>query len=338
MCIRYRRNYTSMLNSVDMFLPVSDAVRYRIAFKRFVMTYRGYIERDVLYRGKPLPRDIVISFPGALGDCVLLTAIIKSLKEAYSNLSISLQVHFPEIFENNPYIKNVYAFRDKGLQGEVVKIDFSPLFSPAALPEYSFLEALYRIVEKAIGLSIPRLRFPDIHLASDEIERFKAKFQLPAAYWIINSGYKPTNPLKFYRHFQRVIDELPDIQFIQVGDTESGRHKPLSNCINLIDRTSIRELLILCSVSSGILSPITAVMHLGAAFDKPCVTIAGHRESRGFIQYPYNNHRIIEGGFICEYKGCNLYTGCKYETGQGYAECVCSIEPDIIVEAIRNML
>jgi hypothetical protein len=79
-------------------------------------------------------------------------------------------------------------------------------------------------------------------------------------------------------------------------------------------------------------------MHVAAAFDKPCVVIAGGREPPTFERYAW--HRYIDnvGGLpCCRLQACwhNALSACKDHDEQ-YARCMRLIEPAQIVEAVRS--
>jgi hypothetical protein len=79
-------------------------------------------------------------------------------------------------------------------------------------------------------------------------------------------------------NWQKVVDGVyGDIPVVQVGRTEH-RHAPLQNTVNLLDKTSLRQLLVLAYHATGATCHVTCLMHIMAAFNKPCVIIAGGRE------------------------------------------------------------
>ena len=116
-------------------------------------------------------------------------------------------------------------------------------------------------------------------------------------YWIVDGGGKRDFFTKHYPHswYQQIINATRHaITWVQIGLSEHV-HKPLENVVNLLDKTrNLRELLKVFYYSKGVLTPISAPLHLAtmpmhnSSHVRPCVVIAGGRESPEFSKYP--NH------------------------------------------------
>ena len=95
-------------------------------------------------------------------------------------------------------------------------------------------------------------------------------------------------------------------------------HKELDGVFNLSGHTDLRQLIRLSYHAQGGVSHVSLLHHLMAAWQKPCVTIAGGREPVRWEQYPsgkflYTNSQV----------SCALYDGC-WMTGRMEGDC-CSI-------------
>ena len=119
-------------------------------------------------------------------------------------------------------------------------------------------------------------------------------------FWIITSGgkYDFTNKWWDPTRYQEVVDHFKGkILFVQVGKLDH-HHPPLEGVLNLLGKTSLRELVRLVYHSQGVLCPVTLLMHLAAAVPtkpanpeaRPAVVIAGGRES---VQWEAYNHCLL---------------------------------------------
>lgn len=103
----------------------------------------------------------------------------------------------------------------------------------------------------------------------------------PNDYWVIMAGGKKDFTAKLWgsSRWQVVVDKSPHIRWVQAGSrgTNSIQTK-LSGVVDLIGKTSFREFLRLVAHSRGVVCHVTSGMHAAAAFNKPCVVVAGGRE------------------------------------------------------------
>ena len=63
----------------------------------------------------------------------------------------------------------------------------------------------------------------------------------------------------------------------------------MKNVVDLYNKTSFRELMRLIYHSDGVMCIVTCLMHLAAAFNKPCVVVAGGREANWWEEYTVAN-------------------------------------------------
>jgi hypothetical protein len=114
---------------------------------------------------------------------------------------------------------------------------------------------------------------------------------LDQRYWVVMAGCKDdmTNKLWPRAYYQQVVDALQvrGIFCVQAGATGAGHiHAPLEHCLNLVGKTNgIHEFFNLIRRADGVVTPVSAAMHIAAVYDKPCVVIAGGREEPWFEWY-----------------------------------------------------
>ena len=147
--------------------------------------------------------------------------------------------------------------------------------------------------------------------------------------------------------------------FVQIGDM-AHNHPPLVGALDMRGKTTHRELFRLVYHAEGVLTCVSYPMHIAAALMKPCVVVAGGRESTRWELYP--NHRFLHtNGALscCGYDGCwrNTITDCSYpvvpivggrpnaldggeyavssKTEDNVPKCMEMIKPRTIVDAIE---
>lgn len=189
-----------------------------------------------------------------------------------------------------------------------------------------FSNAYHLSIEDLLGVKYKQHSLlPEVHLTGEEkswMSQVEQESGYRGKFWIINAGYKGDYILKNwgYANWLELVHLLRnDIQFVQVGEGNPGHtHRALPGVIDLVGKTSLRELIRLTHHSEGAVCHVTLQMHLQAAFQKPCVVIAGGRESPRWEYYP--NHRYLETtGFLdcCSYDGCWLSGHKKFEKDKG---------------------
>jgi len=161
-----------------------------------------------------------------------------------------------------------------------------------------------------------------IELSDDEKSWISQVQEITGAdtyYWIVVSGGKYDFTAKWWDpvRMQRVVSSLKELMFVQVGESDHYHPKLIGdNVIDLIGKTDMRMLIRLVYHSSGIICPVTLLMHLAAAvpvrnekcynrMNRPCVVIAGGRE--GSSWEAYCNHAYLHTcGMLdcCDNGGC----------------------------------
>lgn len=225
----------------------------------------------------------------ALGDTVCLSALVRDLAMTYpGKYRVQVTGHFSSFWENNPYAHHAAG---EGRQGKVIRLGYKDGITAAGRgSKIHFLSWFHRDFERKTGIKVPvRLPYGDIHLsASDHFKHF-----VKGRYWVIVAGGKNDMPAKvWYAHrHQEVVDKLlaQGIQCVQAGARMKGQWQPtLQRCHDAVGKTnSIRHFFSLISRAEGVICGVTGAMHIAAAFQKPCVVIAGGREEPWWEGY-YN--------------------------------------------------
>lgn len=255
----------------------------------------------------------------------MLTAAVRDLYHHHSDkYEIAVDTSCKEIWDNNPYLsdfkyseKDGITISEEGDKVQVIDCHY-PLINESNQKPYHFIHGYRKFLQAELGVHIPQGDFKgDIHLSENEklgISKLE-KMGIDNDFWIIAAGGKFDYSTKWWPkdYYQKVVDHFEGkITFVQIGLSEH-HHSPLNNVINLIDKTSIREFILLVYHSIGTVSPISFPMHASAAVptkeskpkNRAAVVIAGGREPPHWEAYP--NHRFLStNGALscCDNGGC----------------------------------
>ncbi len=250
----------------------------------------------------------------SLGDITLLTAAVRELHRAHPGRFLTdVRTPFDELWLHNPHIT---PLRDD--EGELIDCDYALLNESNTAPFHaihSFTENLAARLELRIR---PALFKGDIHLHPLEkawTPQVARHLGADVPYWIIAAGGKRDITIKWWdpARWQAVVDHFAGrILFVQIG--RKGDHHPaLRGTLDLRGSTDVRQLVRLVHHSTGVLCPVTGVMHLAAAVpvragrpqNRPCVVVAGGREPANWEAYPHHQFLHTLGALrCCDNGGC----------------------------------
>ena len=312
-------------------------------------------------------RKIILKNHQSPGDIVTLTATIRDLHLTYPEQFLTdIDTSCPELWENNPYITKL----DKN-NAEIIQMKY-PLVHNSNEGAYHFIHGFRIFLENYLKMPIKSTKFKgDIHISNQEkgwtsqVEEIVGK---DIKYWIINAGGKKdfTNKWWDFNRYQEVVNSLKDeITFVQVGELNNPfhHHPLLENVIDLRGKTSIRQLVRLVYHSSGIITPVSLLMHLAPAVEvrhgkclknRPCVVIAGGREPVQWEMYPNHQYLHTCGKLsCCDNGGCWLarieklgdgdskdnnlcLKPIKLESGQTIPKCLDMIKAEDVIRHIKE--
>ena len=225
-----------------------------------------------------MPENIIIRNTQCPGDLVVLTAAIRELCRAHpGRFSFGIDVSERSVFKHNPHVNLLQE------TGRVMVARY-PAIHQSNQRRVHFLWSFLDYLNKELGASAKLTEFkPDLYLSEEE----KEVSPLPGRkYWVMASGGKMDYTAKWWQpsRWQRVVTALRDrFEFVQVGGTGDPKHPhihpALMHTTNLIGKTSLHELARLISHSEGVLCVVACLTHIAAAFNKPCVVVAGGREA-----------------------------------------------------------
>ncbi len=236
---------------------------------------------------------LIIRHRWALGDTVLLSALVRDIHLAYPDkYEIMVDTNFSNVWWNNPYVTK---FEESGHpRPQKITVSWGDAIKWNAYARVNGKHEMKHILawyhydfERKTGIHVP-VTDPkaDLYLDAQELKR-----RVQGRYWVIVSGGKLDVTVKHWHahRAQEVVDKLypQGIRCVQVGAVNQNHiHPPLTNVNNLVGKTeNARDLWNLIAHSEGVICGVTAAMHIAAAYDKPCVVYAGGREEPWFEAY-----------------------------------------------------
>lgn len=261
-------------------------------------------------------KKIILENHQAPGDILMLTAAVRDLSIAhYERYTIDVRTPYPELWRFNPHLTSI---GDDDREVEIIECHY-PLIHRSNQTTGHFIDGFRQYLEHHLAVSIPLTKIKgDLHLSQAEKQQPSITKRLTGCflpYWLINAGGKYDFTTKWWHpeRYQQVIDAFAGhILFVQVG-SESDQHPELSGVINLIGKTTLRDMIKLTYHADGVLTPVSFPMHLAAATpslpgkptNRACVVIAGGREPMRWEAYP--SHQFIHtNGLLscCDTGGC----------------------------------
>jgi ADP-heptose:LPS heptosyltransferase len=242
------------------------------------------------------------------GDCLVMTAAIESLRQNFQDrYVVGVECGCMAIFENNPGV--VPLQKD---DPDVRTIDMHyPLINKCNQLPVHFIQGYHEHLTKELGHEVPLVtNRPQIWLSEEEKNWWPQIYEevgKPIKYWLINAGIKQdyTNKNWGYENYQAVVDMLKgQIQFVQVGE-KHHLHQPLEGVIDMLGKTDARQLIRMAWHAQGGIGPISFLMHMFAAFEKPYVALLGGREPLMWEHYTTQTTMSTLGQLsCCKYRAC----------------------------------
>lgn len=249
----------------------------------------------------------------------MLTAAVRDLHVHYPGEFLTdVRTPCPHLWENNP---NITQIDDGDPDAESIECEY-PLIHRSNQEPWHFLHAFGAFFAEKLGLPhvFPTAFRGAIYLSDEErswINQVQEVVGSDEPFWIVVSGGKQDFTAKWWcpARMQEVVNHFQgSMRFVQVG--EGGHHHPpLDNVLDFRGKTDLRQLVRLVYHSSGVICPVTLLMHLSAAVpvrqdgrtkkNRPAVVVAGGREPPHWEAYPHHQYLHTVGTLpCCEDGGC----------------------------------
>lgn len=292
-------------------------------------------------------KKILIQPMGCPEDSIILTPVIRDLKEAYKDLyAINVDPLLFEIWETNPYI-------DRTVTKENADVILSPRLEAIKDSNIVFIhavDAFRRDLEETLGITIPKGKHCcEVYLNDKEKEIAYLNDLIPdTRFWIIHNGIRLPVANWYQSRWQSIVDHFKDkLTFVQVGFNRFEKIPELKNVINLVGKITHRQLLSLVYQSAGIITYADYFVHLATIEgrndrimqNRPCVVLSGGRTSP--LLHSYINHDNIH---TCGKLPCCDNGGCwatDVKPVEGYKRTLCKFvchKEDELVPLCMDMI
>jgi len=232
----------------------------------------------ILKYGKP---SHIISFGAALGDNLLLTVLVKALRDrGYDNIWIKSDHFF--LFRCNPDVKYVMPYQTllstfilKFFKVEMVGLKYTIYHEETDADEVPDKHIVLKMAD-ALGIR-GEIRNKPVFYVDPAI---RGTYFLAGQIVIVSSGAAAKIPMKNKewvagRH-QEIVNRLSGrFHFIQLGAADDP---PLENVLDLRGKTTIAESAAILQNSMLFIGQVGLMMHLASAVDCRSVIIFGGRE------------------------------------------------------------
>ena len=289
----------------------------------------------------------------SLGDTCENLIAIRDFKMSNPRVSVGFRGFAQELFDNVPWIDKSITRDNADMVYQITQ----DLIHQSSQNGLHVVRAIEYDMQQKLGYDIkPGSLVLPIHFTREELEdhRIFDENGIPENYWIIDAGGKTDNPTKHYpmSYFQQIVNMTKGkVNWVQIGKLGDGHfHKPLDGVVNLLGKTdNLRDLLKIFYFSSGVLSIISAPLHLSAMpmahsnFPRPCVVLGGGRENPSWTLYP-NHHWFSSVGMLdCCRRGCwksKVVNDCKHPEKvdeQDVPLCQKMISPVSVAEMVMKL-
>jgi ADP-heptose:LPS heptosyltransferase len=252
----------------------------------------------------------ILVMPAAgLGDLVMAAPVIRSLRRQFPQAYIAVLAHHSrgaaEVGAAMPYLDEVIDFSlQKYSWPAVIKFFLTSYWSMLSKLRGKHFDAVIILNPNPIRSIIVKMLRPNICLCPAapghpteiglelisqlgcstepldfdfKIPQINLDHLLPAASprpWI---GIHPFSAMiwRYWRGFDELMEELKSLGGTAILLGKNARHRPLTNCIDVVNKLSITESLSLISRLDVLVSCDSGPMHLGFAAGTPTVALFG---------------------------------------------------------------
>src|SRR3989339_2182808 len=239
-----------------------------------------------------------------LGDTVCATPVVRKIRDMYPDRVLEVYSYYPEVFVYNPYVTHSRLFEEalelNGHYTEIRKHEhdrwFSTFFSTENKPVIDHATNSIMDVCSLIALNT-RLadceKWPEIYYTAKEKQSLLKKLDNkpkdfsktvvihPSKTWASRTWpfeqWQALTDLLIHEGFEVIAagksDPVLERRRTLPGEENMGMQVCPKGAINLIDQLSILETVCLCSLSLGVITVDTGLMHLALSTDTNVVGI-----------------------------------------------------------------
>ena len=275
-----------------------------------------------------------------IGDAVLLTAAAENYAAVHPDTRFRYYGEYPEVFQGNP------LFMQDAEPSKIIGVTYAPYSQRVGNGE-TCVTAFSRNLFGFLGhVAPPYLKTdrPVLYLTSAEIENAKVFF---SGTILINAGWQECSQTKAWPHWEKLVRLMPEETFVQIGAV-GGRNFSIDvpSALDMRGKTSIRQMIAAAAVCKAIVSPASAIVHMGAAFARPTVCIIGAREAAKLTEYRDLVHITSHcpNGIFTAKRACMKFRigddeqrKCFHHTGN-FPDCMASITAEQVAAKLKEVM
>lgn len=206
----------------------------------------------------------------SIGDTLCLTPIIEEISKRKNQL-ITVSTSIPELFYNNPYIKEIVNTNN-------LTIDISH-----SLPYYS-VEYSSNVVDfyaERANIELPKDRKPKIYLSNTEIEYGKNELKEFNGFKKIAVSVKTSTECKDlkYEFISPLLNRLKKYGYKLIGIGKENFESQYDYDKSYINKTTLREICSIIKMCDLYLGVDAGLYHIAAALDIPQVVFFRNNQS-----------------------------------------------------------
>jgi ADP-heptose:LPS heptosyltransferase len=193
---------------------------------------------------------------GAMGDVLMCTPALRELKRLNPGCRLTFYTDFPALVEGLPFIDSVRPPAD--LSVRAIKLSYEESLPPR--------RHLARILGDWLGVEVQDIR-PSCAICQDLVERIRREWSGRPRPWVVvirRAG--PWTPNKDWPdiYWEALLDRLlASRTVIEIGTgLNERRTRPDPNYLDLVDRTSLPELVATIAAADLLIAPDTGPMHI----------------------------------------------------------------------------
>jgi ADP-heptose:LPS heptosyltransferase len=218
------------------------------------------------------------------GDIVVMTAAVEMLRQQHpGRYVLAVECPHPSIFENNPHV-----FPRRASKTKIIEMHYNDTLNRSNQVPVHFLHGYVEYLAGVLGINLAlTTNRPHLYLSAREEQWPDHLLPDREPYALVVAGVKGDYTTKGWgaHNYQEVASQLGgEIRFVQVGNHE-GRHPPLSGVVNLVGKTTVRDVIHLARHATFGLGPSTFLQHVFAALERPYVCLLGGREALTWTHY-----------------------------------------------------
>ncbi len=280
------------------------------------------------------PARIQVFRRGALGDVLLVTPVLRALREKYPSSRITVATSYPEILNGNPNIDELVR-AEQPLDGFDLTIDLCYELTP----ELHIVDAYAEIAQVPVTDydSEVFLTKGELARANDILRAAGVDLARPIVGMHVESGWKVRDwPVA---NFKSVAESLcaGGAQVVLLGEHNAI---PLDFGIDLRNKTTIREVAAVISKCTALVTVDSGLMHVATAFHRPVVAVFGCTDPEKRLP-AWARDDVFYADIVC--RGCHhrqrpvpaiLAPVCPFET----VRCMEGIPVSSVVTRVSEVL